>query len=119
MNHHKNARLTFSRRLEMVLQVTQHKISLSGGEAALRDASSRPRHGPRAIDQAKAPAIVELRRGRLTQSRIAASLGVSESTVSRVLARAGLSKLPDLQPTEPIRRYEHAAPGDLLHIDTK
>ena len=25
----------------------------------------------------------------------------------------------DLQPREPIQRYEHEAPGDLLHIDTK
>jgi len=64
-------------------------------------------------------AIVELRRRRLTQARIAVSLGVSASTVSRVLARAGLSRLADLQPAEPVRRYEHATPGELLHIDTK
>jgi hypothetical protein len=36
-----------------------------------------------------------------------------------VLARAGLSKLSDLEQAEPIVRYEHEAPGDLLHIDTK
>lgn len=46
-------------------------------------------------------------------------MGVSESTVSRVLARAGLSKLSDLKPSEPVQRYEHEAPGDLAHIDTK
>ena len=34
---------------------------------------------------------MELRRRRLTQARIAASLGISKSTVGRVLARAGLS----------------------------
>ena len=68
---------------------------------------------------ATALAIVELRRRRLTQARIAASLGVSGSSVSRVLARAGLSRLSDLDPVEPVQRYEHAAPGDLLHIDTK
>jgi transposase InsO family protein len=39
--------------------------------------------------------------------------------VSRVLTRAGLSHLADLQPPEPVVRYEHAAPGDLLHIDIK
>jgi hypothetical protein len=39
--------------------------------------------------------------------------------VSRVLARAGLSRWSDLVPTEPALRYEHAHPGDLLHIDTK
>ncbi len=41
------------------------------------------------------------------------------STVSRILARAGLSRLRDLEPSEPIVRYEHQTPGDLLHIDTK
>ncbi|ETH97402.1 transposase, IS481 family [Bordetella pertussis STO1-CHOM-0012] len=63
--------------------------------------------------------IVELRRKRLTQARIAQALGVSASTVSRVLARAGLSHLADLEPAEPVVRYEHQAPGDLLHIDIK
>ncbi|KAK88744.1 transposase, IS481 family [Bordetella holmesii CDC-H585-BH] len=51
--------------------------------------------------------------------RIAQALGVSASTVSRVLARAGLSHLADLEPAEPVVRYEHQAPGDLLHIDIK
>jgi hypothetical protein len=64
-------------------------------------------------------AIVELRRRRLTQARIAASLGVSKSTVGRVLARAGLSRLKDLEPIVPVVRYEHEAAGDLLHVDTK
>lgn len=58
-------------------------------------------------------------RSRKLQVRIARSAGVSEATVSRVLARAGMSKLSDLEPRQPVQRYEHAAPGDLLHIDTK
>lgn len=41
-------------------------------------------------------AIVELRRKRLTQARFAQALGVSASTVSRVLARVGLSHLADM-----------------------
>ena len=141
MNHHKNARLTFARRLEMVRLMTEHALTpaaaaaaagvseptarkwlgrfLAGGEPALADASSRPAVSPRRISESKALAIVELRRRRLTQARIASSLGVCEATVSRVLRRAGLSKLSALQPTEPVQRYEHAAPGELLHIDTK
>lgn len=141
MNSHKHARLTYARRLEMVRQMTGQGLSapqaaaahgvtpstarkwlgryLAGGESALTDASSRPAHSPRAIEPAKALLIVELRRRRLLQVQIARSVGVSESTVSRVLARAGLSKLSDLQPAEPVHRYEHDAPGDLLHIDTK
>lgn len=141
MNTHKHARLTFARRLQMVKQMTEgglnaceaadaHGVTsptarkwlgryLAGGEPALADASSRPTHSPRAIDGAKALLIVELRRRRMLQSKIARSVGVSESTVSRVLARAGLSKLSDLEPAQPVVRYEHEAPGDLLHIDTK
>jgi transposase InsO family protein len=85
----------------------------------LADASSRPSVSPRAIAPAKALAVVELRHKRLTQARIAAALGLSKSTVARVLARAGLSRLADLQPAEPVVRYEHGAPGQMLHIDTK
>ncbi|ETH56455.1 transposase, IS481 family [Bordetella pertussis I002] len=141
MNTHKHARLTFLRRLEMVQQLIAHQVCvpeaaraygvtaptvrkwlgrfLAQGQAGLADASSRPTVSPRAIAPAKALAIVELRRKRLTQARIAQALGVSASTVSRVLARAGLSHLADLEPAEPVVRYEHQAPGDLLHIDIK
>ncbi|ETH89832.1 transposase, IS481 family, partial [Bordetella pertussis STO1-CHOC-0019] len=133
MNTHKHARLTFLRRLEMVQQLIAHQVCvpeaaraygvtaptvrkwlgrfLAQGQAGLADASSRPTVSPRAIAPAKALAIVELRRKRLTQARIAQALGVSASTVSRVLARAGLSHLAE--------GYEHQAPGDLLHIDIK
>jgi transposase InsO family protein len=141
MNIHKNARLTFARRREMIRDVherrlthaaaaAKHQVSvptvrkwvgryLTQGEAGLRDASSRPQVSPRAIASATALAIVELRRRYLTQARIAQSLRVSESTVSRVLTRAGLSRWSDLAPSEPSVRYEHEQPGDLLHIDTK
>ena len=141
MNIHKNARLTLARRIEMVRTIVERGLTpaeaaaevgvsdttgrkwlgryLAEGESGLRDRSSRPRVSPRAIAPNKALAIVELRRRRLTQARIAASLGVSKSTVGRVLTRAGLSKLRDLEPSEPIVRYEHRHPGDLVHIDTK
>ncbi len=141
MNIHKNARLTVLRRMEMVNDILNHGLRpgeaaaaadvseptarkwlgryLAQGEAGLRDRSSRPKASPRAIASDKALAIVELRRRRLTQARIAASLAVSKSTVGRVLARAGLSRLRDLEPSAPVVRYEHAHPGDLVHIDTK
>ncbi|VDK98961.1 transposase [Bordetella pertussis] len=133
MNTHKHARLTFLRRLEMVQQLIAHQVCvpeaaraygvtaptvrkwlgrfLAQGQAGLADASSRPTVSPRAIAPAKALAIVELRRKRLTQARIAQALGVSASTVSRVLARAGLSHLADLEPAEPVVRYEHQPPA--------
>ena len=141
MNIHKNARLTLARRIEMVRSIVDRGLTpasaaaeagvsqptarkwlgryLAHGEAGLVDRSSRPRVSPRSISPAKALAIVELRRRRLIQARIAASLGVSKSTVGRVLARAGLSRLRDLEPSAPVVRYEHAHPGDLIHIDTK
>ncbi len=60
-----------------------------------------------------------MRQRRMLQAQIAGSGGVSEATASRVLARAGMSKLSDLEPREPVQRYDHAAPGELLlHIDT-
>ncbi len=141
MNTHKNARLTFARRLEMVQDMTDRGLCATqaaarhgvtpptarkwlgryraDGASGLADASSRPKHSPRSISPATALLIVELRRKCLLQSRIAQQVGVSGATVSRVLARAGLSKLSDLQPREPVQRYEHEQPGDLLHIDIK
>jgi transposase InsO family protein len=141
MNTHKNARLTFARRQEMVQDMIEREISpsvagaaqgvsaptarkwlgryLAQGDAGLRDASSRPRLSPRAIAPERALVIVELRRRRLTQARIARSVGVSESTVSRVLGRAGLSRWSDLEPSAPSVRYEHRHPGDMVHLDTK
>jgi transposase InsO family protein len=92
---------------------------LAGGAAALADKSSRPELSPRAIDPSVAMTIIELRRKLFLQARIAAYTGVSKATVSRVLRRAGLSKLSDLSPKEDVQRYERDAPGELLHIDIK
>jgi transposase InsO family protein len=50
---------------------------------------------------------------------IAAELRIARATVSRVLARAGLSRLAALDPAPLPRRYERARPGELLHIDSK
>ncbi len=50
---------------------------------------------------------------------IARHTGASASTVSRILRRARLSRWRDLNPPPPIQRYEHAAPGDLVHLDIK
>ena len=45
--------------------------------------------------------------------------GLSRATVSRILQRLKLNKTRHLEPPVPVVRYEHAAPGDLLHIDIK
>ena len=141
MNTHKNARLTYLRRLEMVQDITERGVSaseaavahgvsavtarkwharyLAGGAAALLDKSSRPALSPRSIDPRLAMTVVELRRKLFLQARIAAYTGLSKATVSRVLRRAGLSRLSDLGPKEDVQRYEREAPGELLHIDIK
>lgn len=141
MNTHKHARLTYLRRLEMVQDMTERSVSatdaatrhgvstvtarkwlsryLAGGAQALMDKSSRPARSPRAIDEHVAATIVELRRKLHLQASIATYVGVSKATVSRVLRRAGLSRLSDLRPQEPVQRYERDAPGELLHIDIK
>jgi len=89
------------------------------GEAGLRDRSSRPHRSPRAIARATAQRVITLRRRRWTMSHIAAELRISRATVSRVLARAGLSRLAALEPAPLPCRYERARPGELLHIDSK
>ena len=43
----------------------------------------------------------------------------SPATVSSMLKRLGLNRLSPLEPAEPVRRYERAAPGEIFHIDIK
>jgi transposase len=66
---------------------------LADGASGLMDKSSRPARSPRSIDPSVALTIVELRRKLFLQTRIASYMGVSKATVSRVLRRAGLSRL--------------------------
>jgi transposase len=131
MNIHKNARLTPLRREEMALAVIEGGLSQAAlkfavtakvvkrwverykaeGGAGMVNRSSRPKRSPHATERAVADRIVALRRQRLTGKHIASVVAVSPATVSRVLARAGLSRLKDLEPAEPVRRYEHDAPA--------
>ena len=89
------------------------------GRDGLTDRSSRPHRSPTAIARGTAQRVIILRRQRRTMSSIARSLGISLATVSRVLARAGLSRLADLDPPPAPCRYERATAGELLHIDIK
>jgi len=89
------------------------------GPAGLEDRSSRPHRLRAPTTEAVCRRIVELRRQRWTGAQIAGEVEVSSATVSRVLRRAGLSRLRDLAPAEPVRRYEHDAPGDMIHLDIK
>jgi transposase InsO family protein len=140
MNVHKNARLTPLGRERLVQamrsgQTPQSAARLAGvcprtarkwlarfkveGVAGLQDRSSRPKRLRKPISETAAARIVALRRERRTGKHIAREIGVSPATVSRVLKRAGLSRMKDLEPAEPARRYERKAPGELLHLDIK
>jgi transposase InsO family protein len=141
MDYHHHARLTIYSREQLARKVVERQCPLKaaaaefmvsrqtaakwvrrfrqGGAAALRDRSSRPYRSPRRISPEQAARIESLRRQRWTGLRIAQATGCSRSTISRVLTRLRLNTARSLQPVVPVIRYEHAAPGDLLHLDIK
>ena len=63
--------------------------------------------------------MIALRKQRRIYHRIAAEVGVSKATVGRILTRHRLNRWRDLDPAEPVRRYERARPGEMIHIDIK
>src|SRR5450432_1297958 len=141
MNVHKNAPLTPKGREAMARSVVQGGLSRADaayqfnttpktvakwvkrfraeGVEGLRDRSSRPLSLPSQTAPATCAVIEASRRQRHTGKQIAAEVGVSAATVSRVLRRLGLNRIRDLEPAEPVRRYERAAAGEMIHIDIK
>jgi transposase InsO family protein len=141
MDYHHHARLTIVRREELAKGVLEGRLSLKEAEAefklsrqsaakwvrryreqgvaGLRDRTSRPHRSPRRIEEERVMEIERLRRERWTGVRIARQLDLSRATVSRVLRGLKLSRIRDLEPRLPPNRYEHAAPGDLVHLDIK
>jgi transposase InsO family protein len=141
MDYHHHARLTVYSREQLAKSVVEGRQSLreaaaecglsrqsaskwakryrEGGLAALRDHSSRPHRSPRSIAPEQIARVEQLRRERWTGVRIAQATSLSRATVSRILTRLRLNKIKMLEPKIPIVRYEHPAPGDLLHIDIK
>ena len=89
------------------------------GEAGLHDRSSRPRRMPTRTPEEWRTTILELRAGRMSGRRIASQLQRPYATVARILQRAGVGRLKPPMASEPVRRYERAHPGELLHIDVK
>jgi transposase InsO family protein len=141
MDTHKNAPLTPKGREMMVRAVVDERLSKaaaarrfnttpktvakwverfeSAGVEGLRDRSSRPHSSPSQTAAATVAAVETLRRQRRTGHEIAAEVGVSAATVSRILKRLGLNRLGALEPAKPSRRYEREHPGEILHIDIK
>jgi len=89
------------------------------GEPGLQDRSSQPHRLGRSHELGLVVEAVGRRRRGQAAVRIASELGVPRSTVGFWLRRAGIASPSALQEKEPPNRYEHEAPGDLLHLDTK
>ena len=139
MNVHKNARLTPLGRVLLAQRIqsgwsveraataggvskrTAHRWlgRYRGGDLALGDRSSAPRHCRHRLAASSVTAIERLRRERLTGLQIAQALGLARSTVGLVLRRLGLGRLAQLEPKPPVIRYERERPGEMLHLDTK
>lgn len=140
MNVHKNAPLTPQGRERIVAQVlaavlrarvaAAFDVSLrtagkwvarfkAKGFAGLVEVSSKPHKLNRPTPTPVIEQIIALRRHRLTGKHIAREVGVSPATVSRMLKRAGLSRMKDLELAGPVRRYEYANPGDMIDLDIK
>ena len=139
MNSHKHARLTFLGRRMLIERIqrggvisaataagiserTAHKWLAryrAEGESGLLDRSSRPHRLRAALSAEQRATALDLRGARLTMRAIAGQLSVPVSTLRRWLASQGMHRLPRLNPPPPVQRYEHAAPGDLLHLDIK
>jgi transposase InsO family protein len=141
MNMHNNARLTPLGRAVMIRRVEEEGWPVKraaqasgvstrtayewlgrhrrGGERRLHDRSSAPRRCPRRTPDPQVREIERLRRERMTGPAIAQALGMAPSTVGAVLRRLGLGKLANLDPKPAVVRYEHSAPGEMIHLDIK
>lgn len=101
----------------------------AGGEASLRNRSSRPHTTPGRTHPDLEARVIQLRRTeRRGQDWLGPELGLPARTVSRILRR---HQVPYLRHCDPITgevikaskttavRYERARPGELVHIDVK
>lgn len=92
------------------------------GPAGMVDRSSRPHRQPNRTPAPVVRKIVHLRwKQRLGPVEIGDRLGMPASTVHAVLVRCRIHRLTHIDRVtgEPIRRYEHDHPGDLIHVDVK
>ncbi|MEX5237517.1 IS481 family transposase [Kocuria arenosa] len=115
--------VTVAAQMFMVSPVTARKWAgrfRAEGVAGMVDRLSRPHSMPAKTPLRTVKAIVSLRwRRRLGPAQIAGDLGLPASTVHAVLTRCRINRLSHIDRVtgEPIRRYEHDHPGDLIHVD--
>lgn len=100
------------------------------GEQGLEDRPSTPVNMPNLLSEDIGDLIEEMRRGKkFGPARISGELAlldikVSTATVHRELVRRGINRLRTLDPPTGgdkvvVQRYEHKAPGDMVHVDVK
>jgi transposase InsO family protein len=87
---------------------------------SLADRSSRPRFSPRLTPAAVEETILRAREQLQEGPHVIGwAVGVAASTVHAVLRRHGRSRLVTRPQPGEVIRYEHARPGDLIHVDIK
>lgn len=137
---HANAALTPKHRLKVAQLVVDHGYPISEVAARFQcsrptvkrwaeryragepmsDRSSRPHSSPNKTRPEVVKRIVSLRmRKRLGPLQLGALCGVAPSTAHRVLVRCKLNRLSytDRATGEVVRRYEHPAAGEMIHVD--
>ncbi len=142
MQLHTNAKLTPKTRLLLVRRVTKQSWPVAKaaraagvsrqtahkwlnrfkeeGQEGLEDRSCRPKTLPKRTPRRLVRRMVQLRRRRHAGWEIAQEMGVPVSTVSKHLKLEGVGRIWRLEESlDPPKRYEHAIPGELLHIDAK
>src|SRR6202790_5681739 len=141
MDLHQNARLTFRSREALAKKIMIEGLTVNAAAAAftvsrktaaewlrryrtlglpgLRDRSSRSLHSHRRTSSQLNTQVLTQRRQLRPAYQIAQATGLSAAILSRILQRAHLNRWRHLHPAPPVVRYEHPAPGDLLHLDIK
>ena len=141
MKLHGSARLTVRQREELaravleqgwtLVRAAEHfRVSLptatkwvrrfrAEGREGLSDRSSRPARLRSPTSEEVRARVRALRLERRTMRQIALETKLSITTVRRILKAVGMNRLKYLDPAPPARRYEHPAPGMMLHIDAK
>jgi hypothetical protein len=127
MTLHRNARTCPSSRRLIARRVLEQRADRPQVGAALsrgrrggaKDKSSTPRRVANRTPAERIEAIRSLRALRFTGEEIAELLAMAPSTVSAILKREGLGRLPRPDAVEPERRYERARAGELVHVDVR
>jgi Transposase and inactivated derivatives len=137
MKTHRNAKTNVYQRRLLITRVrrrgwTQRRAAEAAGVSVrtvakwlarprreLADRSSRPHRQPRRTLATREAAVIVLRRTRATAWQISKALKMPRSTVTRILARAGLNRVALLDTPPAVRRYVWPDAGDLVHVDLK